>query len=168
MLQQSMDFAIASNPQMAAMVTPEMRQAMGNPAMMQQIRAAMQNPAMMQMMAGMGGGAGPAGFPGMMPPPVAGQAHPPGMQANPFAALMQGHPAAAANPFAGMGGGAWGMPMQPPQQPAVPQQPPEVRFQTQLSQLNDMGFYDPQQNIGALLATGGNVNAAIEYLFTHP
>lgn len=42
--------------------------------------------------------------------------------------------------------------------------PPEERFQVQLQQLNDMGFWDPQKNIRALLATGGNVNAAIEYL----
>ena len=43
-------------------------------------------------------------------------------------------------------------------------EPPEVRFQTQLSQLNDMGFFDSDENIRALLATGGNVNAAIEKL----
>lgn len=41
---------------------------------------------------------------------------------------------------------------------------PEIRFQAQLSQLNDMGFFDPDENIRALLATGGNVNAAIERL----
>ena len=41
---------------------------------------------------------------------------------------------------------------------------PEIRFQTQLAQLNDMGFFDPDENIRALLATGGNVNAAIERL----
>lgn len=43
-------------------------------------------------------------------------------------------------------------------------EPPEVRFQTQLQQLTDMGFYDPDANIRALLATGGNVNLAIERL----
>lgn len=43
-------------------------------------------------------------------------------------------------------------------------EPPEVRFQSQLTQLNDMGFFDPEENIRALLATGGNVNAAVERL----
>lgn len=48
--------------------------------------------------------------------------------------------------------------------PQVSSEPPEIRFQSQLSQLNDMGFFDPQENIRALLATGGNVNAAVERL----
>lgn len=43
-------------------------------------------------------------------------------------------------------------------------EPPEVRFQAQLAQLNEMGFFDPEENIRALLATGGNVNAAVEKL----
>jgi len=45
-----------------------------------------------------------------------------------------------------------------------PQDPPEVRFRTQLDQLRDMGFPDQQANLAALLATGGNVQAAIERL----
>ena len=48
--------------------------------------------------------------------------------------------------------------------PAVSNETPEIRFQTQLSQLNEMGFFDADENIRALLATGGNVNAAIEKL----
>lgn len=56
----------------------------------------------------------------------------------------------------------------PPVQTAVASnEPPEVRFQTQLSQLNDMGFFDADENIRALLATGGNVNAAIERLLNN-
>ncbi|XP_031564727.1 ubiquilin-1-like [Actinia tenebrosa] len=43
-------------------------------------------------------------------------------------------------------------------------QNPEVRFQTQLEQLASMGFVDRQRNIQALIATGGDVNAAIERL----
>ncbi|CAG8576429.1 2367_t:CDS:2 [Rhizophagus irregularis] len=50
--------------------------------------------------------------------------------------------------------------------PAAPQQPPEERFQVQLQQLNEMGFWDAQKNIRALLACGGNVQAAIEYLLS--
>lgn len=43
-------------------------------------------------------------------------------------------------------------------------EPPEIRFQSQLSQLNDMGFFDADENVKALLATGGNLNAAVERL----
>ncbi|CAJ0650059.1 2596_t:CDS:2 [Entrophospora sp. SA101] len=42
-----------------------------------------------------------------------------------------------------------------PPQTTIPQQP-EERFQVQLQQLNDMGFWDAQKNIRALLASGGN------------
>ncbi|CAG8521623.1 3564_t:CDS:2 [Diversispora eburnea] len=44
------------------------------------------------------------------------------------------------------------------------QVPPEERYQVQLQQLNEMGFYDPQRNIRALQMCSGNVNAAIERL----
>jgi ubiquilin len=46
-------------------------------------------------------------------------------------------------------------------------QPPEVRFQVQLQQLRDMGFYDPAANVRALTATMGNVEAAVEYLLNN-
>ncbi|KAG7448021.1 uncharacterized protein BT62DRAFT_979825 [Guyanagaster necrorhizus] len=41
---------------------------------------------------------------------------------------------------------------------------PEERFQLQLQQLQDMGFTNASQNVRALLATGGNVHSAIEYI----
>ncbi|KAM9353440.1 ubiquilin-4 [Symphorus nematophorus] len=41
---------------------------------------------------------------------------------------------------------------------------PEVRFQQQLDQLNAMGFINREANLQALIATGGDVNAAIERL----
>lgn len=47
---------------------------------------------------------------------------------------------------------------------AVSDEPPEIRFQTQLVQLNEMGFFDPDENIRALTATNGNVSAAVELL----
>nr|XP_020670911.1 ubiquilin-4 [Pogona vitticeps] len=43
-------------------------------------------------------------------------------------------------------------------------QTPEVRFQHQLEQLNAMGFINREANLQALIATGGDVNAAIERL----
>ncbi|KAG7095354.1 hypothetical protein E1B28_006113 [Marasmius oreades] len=48
--------------------------------------------------------------------------------------------------------------------PPTDSRPPEERFQTQLQQLQDMGFTNASQNIRALLATAGNVPAAIEYI----
>ncbi|CAH3169258.1 unnamed protein product [Porites lobata] len=43
-------------------------------------------------------------------------------------------------------------------------QNPEVRYRTQLEQLAQMGFVDRTRNIQALVATGGDLNAAIERL----
>ncbi|TKC37953.1 hypothetical protein EI555_009041, partial [Monodon monoceros] len=41
-------------------------------------------------------------------------------------------------------------------------QNPEVRFQQQLEQLSAMGFLNREANLQALIATGGDINAAIE------
>ncbi|GAB2229354.1 hypothetical protein Droror1_Dr00023493 [Drosera rotundifolia] len=40
--------------------------------------------------------------------------------------------------------------------------PPEELYATQLSQLQEMGFIDTQENIRALQASHGNVHAAVE------
>lgn len=83
------------------------------------------------------------------------------------------------------GGGALGGFGAPPAAPADTRAP-EERFQTQLQvcgsisiqvlhkctitdapvlqQLQDMGFTNASQNVRALLATAGNVHAAIEYI----
>uniref|UniRef100_A0A8C4QEI7 Ubiquilin n=1 Tax=Eptatretus burgeri TaxID=7764 RepID=A0A8C4QEI7_EPTBU len=45
-----------------------------------------------------------------------------------------------------------------------PTQMPEVRFRMQLNQLQAMGFVNRDANIQALIATGGDINAAIERL----
>lgn len=103
--------------------------------------------------------------------------------ANPFASLFGRGAGAGGNPFGGMdpammqsmlggmGGGAGGFgglgamgggSPQPPQDT----RPLEERYQSQLLQLNEMGLCDPQQNIRALSMTGGNVNAAIELIFS--
>lgn len=47
-----------------------------------------------------------------------------------------------------------------------PQQAPEVRFQAQLTQLEQMGFTNREANIRALTDTFGNVEAAIERLLS--
>jgi len=58
----------------------------------------------------------------------------------------------------GLGGGGLGVPN------TTPNVPPEQRYATQLSQLQEMGFFDTQENIRALSATSGNVHAAVERL----
>ncbi|KAI7952597.1 hypothetical protein MJO29_008228 [Puccinia striiformis f. sp. tritici] len=67
------------------------------------------------------------------------------------------------NPGGGMMGGM-GFPMAPPQ-PADPR-PAEERFEVQLGQLQAMGFTDSRQNVTALMASGGSVEAAIEYILS--
>ncbi|XP_061958880.1 ubiquitin domain-containing protein DSK2a-like [Populus nigra] len=61
------------------------------------------------------------------------------------------------NMFGGLGAGS----LLVPNQPNVP---PEELYATQLSQLQEMGFFDTQENIRALRATAGNVHAAVERL----
>ncbi|KAI0275459.1 hypothetical protein BC834DRAFT_50961 [Gloeopeniophorella convolvens] len=63
----------------------------------------------------------------------------------------------------GLFGGGGGTPFGGPPPPADTRSP-EERFQVQLQQLQDMGFTNASQNVRALLATGGNVHSAIEYI----
>ncbi|KAK4543938.1 hypothetical protein LTR36_004712 [Oleoguttula mirabilis] len=115
-------------------------------AMTQQL---MQNPQMMQQMMGMlGGGAGGAGD-GSLGAGLGG-------------GLGGGAGAGGFNPWAAMGG--MGAP-EPPAQPAD-DRPPEVRYEDQLRQLNDMGFYEFERNVQALRRSGGSVQGAVEYLLS--
>jgi ubiquilin len=100
----------------------------------------MQNPQMMQQMMQMMGGQGGAGGAGE----------------------------AGFNPFAAMGGGmgGFGGQGQQEQQAPVDNTPPEERYEAQLRQLNDMGFYEFERNVQALRRSGGSVQGAIEYLFS--
>ncbi|KAL1950876.1 hypothetical protein VTO73DRAFT_25 [Trametes versicolor] len=108
--------------------------------------AGMFDPAMMQqMLAAMGGGGSP------------------GAAANPFGGLG-GFGAGGLGGLGGLGGGGLGG-FGAPAAPANTQ-PPEERFQVQLQQLQDMGFTNASQNVRALLATGGNVHSAIEYILS--
>jgi len=67
------------------------------------------------------------------------------------------------NPFAAFGGGAGGATSPPP---PADNRPPEERYAEQLRQLNDMGFYDFDQNVAALRRAGGSVQGAIEQLLS--
>lgn len=49
---------------------------------------------------------------------------------------------------------------------AAPAANPEITYASQLQQLQDMGFYDAQENIRALQMVSGNVSAAIEFLLS--
>ncbi|EGN93572.1 hypothetical protein SERLA73DRAFT_97505 [Serpula lacrymans var. lacrymans S7.3] len=110
----------------------------------------------------------PAFFPPFAPtsPPAAGAANAGTNPANGGAGappLGMFDPAMMQQLFAGGGmGGAGGFGGVPPTPSDA--RPPEERFQVQLQQLQDMGFTNASQNIRALLATGGNVHSAIEYI----
>ena len=80
---------------------------------------------------------------------------------NPFASLLgQLGGAGGLNPYGMPGGGG---------QTAAPvdTRPPEERYEEQLRQLNDMGFFEFDRNIEALRRSGGSVQGAIEYLLNH-
>lgn len=116
-------------------------------------RNIMQNPqAMQQMMQMMGGNAGanPFGAFGQTPAAGAGAGDAGSQQANPFAALF--------GPGGGFGGGFGGPPA------PADNRPPEEVYESQLRQLNEMGFYEFDRNVSALRRSGGNVQGAIEYL----
>ncbi|CAK8540091.1 unnamed protein product [Lathyrus sativus] len=63
--------------------------------------------------------------------------------------------------FGGLGAGSLAVPNRS-------NEPPEQLYATQLSQLQEMGFFDTQENIRALIATSGNVHAAVERLLGNP
>ncbi|KAF6749467.1 hypothetical protein DFP72DRAFT_1048978 [Ephemerocybe angulata] len=174
------DQIIAMNPQLAGMGpqvretfrSPQFRQMISNP---EAFRNMMQMASMFNGGNGMGGpgmfGAPPPSFPApgvpgqapsTTPAPTSPSATAPNANANPMfnPALMQqflggfgGAGAGAANPWAafGAGAGAGGAAAAAP----ADTRSPEERFQVQLGQLQDMGFSNAQQNVRALLATGG-------------
>ncbi|KAG0039941.1 hypothetical protein BGZ82_006054 [Podila clonocystis] len=180
---QVLESMIATNPMLQAM-GPEARQMLHSPEFQQMIS----NPDMLRHLAQMGTGS-------MGSPPGAAAGASGGMF-NPWSSLparagttgtSPPRPSASFNPFAAFGnsteahsmanlwpqymasvGSGTGLvqPQQQQQQQQQSTQPPEQRFQVQLQQLNEMGFWDASKNVQALVATGGNVNGAIELLFS--
>lgn len=65
------------------------------------------------------------------------------------------------NPFGGVGANPFGTTSPPP---PADTRPPEEIYAEQLRQLNDMGFFDFDQNVAALRRSGGSVQGAIEQL----
>lgn len=176
---QMLDYMIEQSPQLRAM-GPQARQMLQSPF----FRQMMGNPDMMRSMMEMGRGAGGAGgaasafpAPGTNPTvdqgtdgaSTGGAPGPDGASgaANPFASMFGAGAGAAPgggmpfdpfSMFGGMGAGAGASP--------APEdtRPPEERYESQLSQLNDMGFFDFDRNVAALRRSGGNVQGAVEYL----
>lgn len=105
-----------------------------------------------------------------------GIANPAAAGANPFASLFNPAMNPFANAAAGAGSaGAGGAPAFDPSllasmfQPAAQQQqqdnrPPEERYESQLRQLNDMGFFEFDRNVAALRRSGGSVQGALDAL----
>jgi ubiquilin len=158
---QMLDFLIQQNPQLRAM-GPQVREMMQSPF----VRQMMSNPEMMRGMMEMGrnqmGGAA-GGFPA--PGNPTGESTDDSTTtnttstpaANPFGNLFPG--GVPPNPF------SFGNPV--PQDTPQDTRPPEERYETQLRQLNDMGFFEFDRNIEALRRTGGSVQGAIEYLLNN-
>jgi ubiquilin len=109
----------------------------------------------------------PNPFAALFPPvPPAGAGTGAGAGTSPFGMFDPAALAQMQTAFGGGGGlGGFGGFGAPPAAPAD-SRPPEERFQVQLQQLQDMGFTNASQNVRALLATGGNVHSAIEYILT--
>ncbi|CUM45673.1 uncharacterized protein AC631_01556 [Debaryomyces fabryi] len=180
---QMLDYMINQSPQLRAM-GPQAREMLQSPL----FRQMMSNPEMMRSMMQMGrGGAG--GFPSFGGQEGAGAFPAPGANptvdsndntnsnvnttgstndnanasgnapANPFASMFPGG-MPPMDPFSLLGGAGAGQ--------TAPQdnRPPEERYEEQLRQLNDMGFFDFDRNVAALRRSGGSVQGAVEYLLS--
>ncbi|XP_069481977.1 ubiquilin-1 isoform X2 [Ambystoma mexicanum] len=136
------------------MQSPETLSAMSNPRAMQallQIQQGLQTlateaptliPGVSPGLAGAGGSPGPA-----VPSPVPTESTPP-----PSGISEPGHQQFVQQMLQALAGANSQL------------QNPEVRFQQQLEQLSSMGFLNREANLQALIASGGDLNAAIERL----
>ncbi|XP_075979866.1 ubiquilin isoform X1 [Anticarsia gemmatalis] len=176
--------ALAADPEMASQLINQNPMFANNPQLQEQIRtmmpqmlAQLQNPEMQQMMSnpqalnallqiqqgleqlrsaapnlvnnlGLGVGAAAATPPAQPPPATQPAAQPPRQQQNSelFTQFMQRMMSAMSN------------------NQTNSQQPPEQRYSQQLEQLTAMGFLNREANLQALIATFGDVNAAVERL----
>lgn len=159
---QMLDALINLNPQLRAL-GPQLRQMLQSPFVRQMLTNPELMRSMMQMQQGQGGPTSAFPEPGANPTVQGNNDSSEGNNSasgstadasNPYAALLGG------NPFAFLGGaGNQGAPAAP-----ADNRPPEERYESQLRQLNDMGFFEFDRNIEALRRTGGSVQGAIEYL----
>ncbi|CCE88492.1 Piso0_002000 [Millerozyma farinosa CBS 7064] len=181
---QMIDFMINQSPQLRAM-GPQVREMLQSPF----FRQMMSNPETMRSMmelsrnSGLGGvGAQGSDFPAPGANPTASgpssednnqtdsqntapnASNPP---QNPFASLFPGG-VPPIDPFALLGGaGAGGAGGAGSMAAPADNRPPEERYEQQLRQLNDMGFFDFDRNVAALRRSGGSVQGAVEYLLSN-
>lgn len=166
---QMMDMLLSQNPQLRDM-SPEARQ-----MLQPMFREMMSNPESLRSIISLNralssSGAG-AASPGFNPFPApgnplgnadaeestgAGSNDPP--NAFPLFPGMQG----VDNPFANL----WGQAANNAPSAPADTRPPEVRYENELRQLNDMGFFDFDMNVAALRRCGGSVQGAVEYLLS--
>ncbi|XP_040853812.1 ubiquilin-2 isoform X4 [Ochotona curzoniae] len=155
----SMMQSLSQNPDLAAqMQNPDTLSAMSNPRAMQALMQIQQG---LQTLATEAPGLIPSFTPGVGAPGSTGSGAPTGGSVPSTAPSETTSPTSEPGPnqqfiqqmvqaLAGAN---------PPQLPNA-----EVRFQQQLEQLNAMGFLNREANLQALIATGGDINAAIERL----
>ncbi len=169
---------MAANPQLREQL-PRMMQSMSNPDVFQAVMQ-MQNSMQTLHRAGLMPPVGPGGAIGTGLPDTAG-AGPGGLASGGMgtpAQITEAGVASGGLDFSSLLGRGTGTTtgMMTPQQPSVPTtntpaaaaplQNPEVQYSNQLAQLNAMGFSDQSANIRALVASQGNVNAAVERLIS--
>ncbi|CAN3375316.1 hypothetical protein DIURU_002117 [Diutina rugosa] len=176
---QMMEFLFQQNPQLRSMA-PQMRDMLQSPL----FRQMMSNPELLRSMMEMnrGSGFGANMFGGSAADAVAGGFPAPGtpggstshtdrgVAENPNNTGSTASPNPALNPFTSLfpgGLGAFGgMQGFGESQSPADTRPPEERYESQLRQLNDMGFVDFDANIRALQRCGGSVQGAIEQLLS--
>ncbi|CAA2978280.1 ubiquitin domain-containing DSK2b-like [Olea europaea subsp. europaea] len=142
---QCMEQILGFNPQLRSILdtNPQLREMMQNPEILRQLTS----PVMMQQMMELQQQV--FQFSRQQSTPEGAQTgQVTGMQNNMGLDLLM-------NMFGGLGAGRLTV-------PNTPNVPPEELYATQLSQLQEMGFFDTQENIRALRATSGNVHAAVE------
>ncbi|XP_023554442.1 ubiquitin domain-containing protein DSK2b-like isoform X1 [Cucurbita pepo subsp. pepo] len=146
---QYMNQILNLNPQLRSMVdmNPQLREMMQNPEFVRQLT----NPEMIQQMLSI-----------QQSLLSTLNRQPSAQDSAQSGAAATGVPSAAGlemlmNLFGGLGAGGLAVSNNP-------NVPPEELYATQLSQLQEMGFFDTQENIRALRATSGNVHAAVERL----
>ncbi|XP_077972160.1 ubiquilin-1-like [Styela clava] len=156
---------IANNPQLQSMI-PTMIQQMQNP----EFQAAMQNPRVLQAMTQIQQGMdvlsreAPQLLSGMTSMPMMPRAQ---TTSTPSSTTSTTPSQQSTNPLASDPEALSRIMMSlAATNPSANTQPPEERFRTELEQLTAMGFMNREANIQALIATGGNVNAAIERLLS--
>ncbi|KAG8364451.1 hypothetical protein BUALT_Bualt19G0130200 [Buddleja alternifolia] len=148
---QYMDQILGMNPQLRGMLdmNPQLREMMQNPEILRELTS----PETMQQMMALQQQLSQLGRQQSTPEGAqTGQAR--GAQNNMGLDMLM-------NMFGGLGAGGLTV-------PNTPDVPPEELYAAQLSQLQEMGFFDTQENIRALRATSGNVHAAVERLLGNP